>query len=283
MPERYLIVNADDFGLNHATNQAIEELFDAGRITSTTLMPCAPWAVDGILRAKANPRMNVGLHLTLTAEWRGVKWGPVSRRPVPSLLDDNGYFYARCADLLKKATAEDVVAEMDAQLDWMLKFGYKPTHMDNHMGSVYGIEGPTYLPQVFALCAKHGLPFRFPRDAGGMSLPPEAAATLPQITGLADVLGVKILSALVSFPRRITAEDTYESVKAGYIGVIRALKPGVNEIYMHPAKESDEMKATTPAWIMREWERRVLLDTDFAKAIASEGVILTTWKDAPFQ
>lgn len=284
MTERYLIINADDYGMCQSGNAAVEDLFNNGYITSTTLMTPCPWAEDALRRAEGNQKMNVGLHLTLNSEWAYYRWGPVSRAPVPSLLDDGGYLFRAVAPLLLQAKAEDVKTEIAAQLDWMISRGYRPTHLDNHMGSLYGLEGQSFLAEVFALCAPNDFSFRLPRSAESLGpIPPQVSATLAQVCAQADHLGVGILDSLLDFGRPLTPRDTYETVKERYLGIIRGIGPGINELYAHPALESEELKAACPAWQMRVWEHKLLRDDDVGKTIDSEGIKLTTWKEAPFK
>ena len=283
MTERYLIINADDYGMCHAANEAVEDLFNNGLITSATLMTPCPWAEDALRRAERNERMHVGLHLTLNAEYQTYRWGPVSRKPVPSLLDEWGYLFQSVPPLLAEAEPEDIRTEIAAQLDWMLARGYRPTHMDNHMGSLYGLMGPGFLPDVFALCAKHGLPFRMPRSPVTFGrLPPDIQAILARACAEADRLGVGILDSLLDFGRPLTPSDTYETVKARYIEVIRGIGPGINELFLHPALDTAELRAICPAWQMRVWEHRVMLDDEVGRVIEKEGIKLTTWTEAPF-
>ena len=283
MTERYLIINADDYGMCQSANEAVEDLFNNGYITSTTLMTPCPWAEDGLRRAEENKKMNVGLHLTFNSEWQYYRWGPVSRKPVPSLLDDGGYLFRAMAPLLLQATAEDVRTELAAQLDWMMSRGYRPTHLDNHMGSLYGLEGQSFLAEVFALCAPHGFAFRLPRSAETFGrVPPQIEETLSMVAHQADSLGIGILDNLLDFGRPLTADDTYDTVKAHYLDIIRGIRVGINELYVHPALESNELKGACPAWQMRVWEHRLMRDDDVGKTIDSEGIELTTWKEAPF-
>lgn len=52
MNERYLIINADDFGLCENMNQAICELFRLGAITSSSILSPAPMAMNACQYAK---------------------------------------------------------------------------------------------------------------------------------------------------------------------------------------------------------------------------------------
>ena len=283
--ERYLIINADDYGVCLSANQAVEHLFNEGFITSTTLMTPCPWAEEALNRAKNNQKMRVGLHLTFNAEWHLYKWGPVCRtKPVGSLLDEDGYFYSRVAPLLQTAQPEDITSEMEAQYDFMAKRGYPPTHADNHMGSVYGLEGRSFLKEAFAFCTKHGLNFRLPRSAENFgSLPEELKSSLEGIAAEADRMGIGILDDLFSHPFALTPSDTYETVRDYYLNRIRKIRPGITEMFLHPAKETEELKAICGGWQKRVWEYRLMLDDMVIKAIEAEGIKLVGWTDAPFR
>ncbi len=281
---RYLILNADDYGMSQSTNEAVEDLFENGFITSTTLMTPCPWAEDGVARAKRNKKMRVGLHTTLTSEWTGYRWGPVSREAVPSLLDAAGYMPRTVKELLKKSNPQDVQTELSAQMRFMMERDLPPTHLDNHMGSVYGLEGPNYLEIIFTLCAPRRLGFRMPRSAEGFGIvPPELAAQVGMLNNMANSLGIGLLERLLEFGRPVTPSDTYETVLAQYIkAATEGCVPGVNEMFMHPALETPELKAIYPGWQMRVWEHRVLKDQAFKDALDAAGIVLTTWVDAPF-
>ena len=88
---RYLMINADDFGMCHAMNAATIGLLEDNLITSATLMPPCPWFVEAVTYAASHPEKCIGVHLTLTSEWELMRWGPVARTPLPSLIN-NGYF-----------------------------------------------------------------------------------------------------------------------------------------------------------------------------------------------
>lgn len=283
--ERYLIINADDYGSCLSSNQAVEHLFNEGFITSATLMTPCPWAEEALHRAKNNKKMRVGLHLTLNSEWEFYKWGPVCKaKLVTSLLDEDGYFYRDVPSLLKVAKADEVSAELEAQLNFMLKRDYRPTHIDNHMGSLYGLQGQSFIKEVFALCAQHGFNFRLPRSPETHGpIPDELKSSLSQIIDMADRLGIGILDNLSSHPYALTNNDTYETVRDYYLNLIRNSRPGITEIYLHPAKETEELKAICPDWQKRVWEYRLMLDDMVIKTIESEGIKLVGWTDAPFK
>lgn len=283
MSNRFLILNADDYGMCYAANEAVEHIFREGTLSTTTLMTCCPWAEDAVRRAKENPAMRVGLHITLTSEWRDYRWGPVSAAPVDSLRDAGGYFPRTVETLLAQAKAEDVAREMDAQLAYMLSRGLRPTHIDNHMGSVYGLNGPSFMPQVLALCAREKWAFRLPRSTEAFgSVPETVGAQLAQLVSAADSMGIGTIDQLTSHHLPVQTSDGYAAVRDEYMRLIRECRPGITEIYLHPAKDTEELRAICPDWQKRVWEYQFLMDPCLPALLEEEGIALTNWVDAPF-
>ena len=134
--ERYLIINADDFGMCRAANFGVFDLLKSGGITSSTIMAPCGWAPEAVKFAKEHPEFAIGVHLTTTSEWDNYRWGPVSSTPNASLRDKDGYFYHECDDFEKHADLEEVKAEMIAQIEKLKALGLNPSHIDNHMGSL---------------------------------------------------------------------------------------------------------------------------------------------------
>ena len=76
---KYLIINADDFGLCHSANEACMELFESGNLLSSTIMAPCPGADEAIEFAKKHPQYAIGVHLTHTNEWKDrFPWGPLT-------------------------------------------------------------------------------------------------------------------------------------------------------------------------------------------------------------
>lgn len=132
---RLLIINADDFGMCHAVNEAIFKTFKEGVVTSTSLMVPCPWALHAMHLLKENPDIPFAVHLTLVAEAPHYRWGSVSsKESVPSLLTDTGYFYdlEGINKLLEVADLNEIEREFRAQIEVVLAAGLSPTHLDWH-------------------------------------------------------------------------------------------------------------------------------------------------------
>ena len=88
---KLLIIHADDLGVAHSENRASFDAFSKGMVNSASIMVPCPWFMEVVNWALANPKADLGLHLTLTAEWKHLKWGPVAGAgAVPGLVDEQG-------------------------------------------------------------------------------------------------------------------------------------------------------------------------------------------------
>jgi chitin disaccharide deacetylase len=113
--KRYLIVNADDFGLSEGVNRGIIRAHEQGIVTSASLMVRWPAAAEAARYALQHPRLSVGLHLDLS-EWvyRDYQWTPLYEVVPP---DD----------------PVAVEAEVTRQLEAFRRLlGREPTHLDSH-------------------------------------------------------------------------------------------------------------------------------------------------------
>ena len=112
---RFLIVNADDFGLSEGVNRGIIEAHEHGIVTSASLMVLKPSASSAAAYSREHPQLDLGLHLDL-GEWAfdGEAWVPVYQ-VVP--LDDHA------------VVAQDLERQLN---DFRRLVGRDPTHLDSH-------------------------------------------------------------------------------------------------------------------------------------------------------
>ena len=96
--DKYLIINADDFGMCRAANLAVMDLLKSGSITSSTIMAPCPWAYEACQFAKKNPQFAIGVHLTFTSEWATYRWSPVGTSNTDSLRDELGFMHPESID-----------------------------------------------------------------------------------------------------------------------------------------------------------------------------------------
>lgn len=149
---RNVIINADDFGLSFGISKAINELFDIGAITSTSLMTAAPSAIK-IMRENGVKNLlgYAGVHLQLTSG------KPISNASdVSSLIDNKGKF----SDPRKRSDYKlsEVYFEWKNQIEIAIELlNGLPTHLDSHHG-VHRVEG---IFDVYTrLASEYNLPMR---------------------------------------------------------------------------------------------------------------------------
>jgi predicted glycoside hydrolase/deacetylase ChbG (UPF0249 family) len=273
-------MNCDDFGQSHAANKAIMHLLEEGKVSSATIMPPAPAFEEAAAWVRRKRIVNIGLHLTLTSEFAGFRWKSLTGQS--SLHDESGYMHMTVLDFEKRADPRSVKSEIRAQFQAAKHAGLHLTHVDNHMGSLYGIAtGRSYLPFVLWQCSKRGLPFRLFRyiykDKFLASIA-NAKEALEKVVVLADTLGVGIPDYLLSHPYHIEEGETYISFKQSLIEKVYDLPEGVSETYIHPGMEDEAMQRLIPSWEKRVWEYKLMLDEDFTYALRDARVTLIDYR-----
>ncbi|MGN7359736.1 polysaccharide deacetylase family protein [Paenibacillus sp. SAF-054] len=276
-----LIINCDDFGQSPALNRAIMALLEEKKVSSATIMTVAPGFEEAAAWTARRKQPNVGLHLTMTSEFEALRWRSLTGDP--SLHDESGYQYRTVREFEQGANTKAAAKEIDAQYERARKAGITISHVDNHMGSLYGMEtGRSLLPQTLWRVSRWKLPMRFFRhiykedpllgSLSGIERP------VARVVALADALGVPIPDYLLSHPFGIEEGETYDSFKKSMIAKLYHLPDGVCETYIHPGVEDDWMLANIPNYAKRVWEYQLPFDDDFDYALRDAEVELTDYR-----
>jgi len=288
---RVLILHVDDAGMSYASNAGAEKALTKGASTSVSVMMPCPWVPGFVEFLKSHPQIDAGLHLTLTSEWDEYRWGPLSgRQAVPGLTDGAGYLWSSVEDVVKHASQDEVEKEMTAQLEKARSMGFEPTHLDTHMGTVYG--SPGFLMAYIHLGIKNHIPVMLP---GGADVLIEAQmhfpeATILQMRKLGELLwnaGLPVLDDLHNtsydwvIPADIASDDQklddYKTAK--YIDALKTLKPGLTMMIMHCTDPGSSFKYISDSGPTRKGDLLAMLNPAFKKALADQGIILTTWRE----
>ncbi|MGH7650524.1 MAG: ChbG/HpnK family deacetylase [Gemmatimonadaceae bacterium] len=152
-----VLIRLDDIGMNHSVNLALEEVAKTGMPVSATVMFVCPWYQEAVEILKKYPQITVGVHLALTSEWRGYRWGPVlGKGGVPSLVDSVGYFPPSTrAFLAGNYDLGEVERELSAQIERAMHSGLKITFVDAHMGMAWAT--PQLREVLERVAKKYGL------------------------------------------------------------------------------------------------------------------------------
>jgi len=274
---KVLLMHCDDAGMCDEANIAVKNYFTTGNIKSAAVMVPCPAAEAIISWAKTQESPDLGVHLTLTSEWKTWRWGPVADTlKVPGLIDPEGKMWHDVPDVLMHATAEEVETEVRAQIDKVLGMGFKPTHIDTHMGTLYG--SVDYLKVFLKIAEEYNLP------ANAIDLSDPAIAEnfrkegYPITVEVVDLLNEYPLPKLDNFSS-VPNGKTYEEKRDNFFALVSSLKPGLTEIIFHPSVETDNLKTITGSWQQRVWEAELFSDPVVKKYFEDNGIILTTWRE----
>lgn len=155
--QKTLLIRCDDIGMSHAVNMAAKELIDSGIPFSASVMFACPWYQESVDILKQHPEISVGIHLTLNAEWKNYRWGPVTgKNAVPSLVDSTGYFTpSRALFEANKPKLKEIEKELRAQVERAMKSGLKISYLDHHMSTA--VDRPEYRKIVEKLAREYHL------------------------------------------------------------------------------------------------------------------------------
>jgi predicted glycoside hydrolase/deacetylase ChbG (UPF0249 family) len=154
--EGRIVLHQDDVGMCHGANIAFGELSNLGSITSGSVMVPCPWFREAAEMAAANKKLDLGVHLTLTAEKEFYRWRPLTSASKSSgLVDDDGYMWRDVSSVRRNASIEAVALELRAQIDFALASGFDVTHLDAHMGV-------TLAPEFCEIYISLGVEYKLP-------------------------------------------------------------------------------------------------------------------------
>jgi predicted glycoside hydrolase/deacetylase ChbG (UPF0249 family) len=258
---RLLVIHADDFGMSHSVNRAIEEALEKRWVTSASILVPCPWFPEAARWAKAHPDADLGIHLALNSEWTTLRWGPVSAQPKgSSLLDADGYLPLTTDYVASHAKTSDVETETRAQVDKAKGAGVNLTHLDTHMGAI------VTTPDLFKAYLGLGQAYKLP-----LLLDSRAEAIAP---------GSVLLNQLLQMNRGTQKSEWLDA----YRKMLAPLPPGSYQLIVHLAYNDDEMQGATfdhPDW-GAEWRQSdfdLVRSAEFQKFLKDQGFILVAWKD----
>jgi hypothetical protein len=250
----------DDLGASHGANRAFLELAARGLVTCGSVMVPGAWFRE-LADACAGGDHDIGVHLTLTSEWRACRWAPVSTVSAASgLIDDDGYFWGDVASLCLHVVPEAAEAEMRAQIERAVAAGLRPTHVDAHMAAAML---PGLLEIQVRLAREYGL---FPVLPRSITWAPDADAYARVLAEL-DAAGLPV----VDHCRGTLAVDP-AILDARWREVLDALPPGVTHLALHATAPGDFAAAAPDHAVWRTAEYEFLRRGGLASLCAERGI-----------
>jgi predicted glycoside hydrolase/deacetylase ChbG (UPF0249 family) len=263
---RLLIVNADDFGMCHAVNEAILDTLKVGIVRSTSLMVPCPWMLHATHFLADNPEIPFGIHLTAISDWADYRWGPVTaREKVPSLLDKGlpgqaRYFYdfEHMPEFMAQVRLDQLETEFRAQIEVVLAVGLQPTHLDWH--SLRIGDRADIFDVMLRLAREYGLALRV---AGRSWIEKLQSRGFP--TNDYDFLDSYSLNPV--------------NKSARYAELLRELPIGLSEWAVHPGLDSSELLAIEPGGNhIRQTDFDFLTSQQAKDIVQQEGIILLDYR-----
>lgn len=282
---KYLIVNADDYGMCKAANAAVAELFEGGFLKSSTIMMPCPAAEEAVKFSNDHPEYAIGIHLTMTSEWGKYRWKPLTNGK--TLIDEEGYMWHESDQVEKNASYADLEAEIRAQIDLAHSMGMKPSHVDNHMGSLYGHYTGRFGLSKLALrvCGDYGYAYRLYTAADKRICPKGTPYFLyAAVPLLSKHWGKKynvVIPDYLLFPDwNNEMRESYEKYRETILKIWTDIpEKGVTETFIHPSVETDELKGITARWQDRVWEYQLMKDPYTHKYLKDHDVELISYRE----
>ncbi|SOD97377.1 polysaccharide deacetylase family protein [Spirosoma fluviale] len=288
--KKVVIFHVDDAGMSYESNVGTINAMDKGIASSTSvMMPCG-WVPHFFEYVKKHPTADVGVHLTLTSEWNGYRWCPlVGREKAPGLYDEQGAFWHSVEQVVQHASADEVEAEIRAQLARYRAFGVQPTHMDSHMGTLFE---PKFITRYAKVAIEEKIPVLFP--AGHATLIFKANNVPAPMQQLAQQVGKQLWDAGLPVMDDLDGTSYGWTLPAGtpvtdatiqkyktqkFIELLKSTKPGLTYIIMHCTAPSPTFDQISGSGQSRNGDMLAMMDPTLKAFVDKEGIIITTWRE----
>lgn len=260
-PPRRLIVNADDFGKSAAINASVVECHREGILTTASLMVGEAACAEAVELARANPRLGVGLHLTLCC---GRSVSPA--REIPALVNPDGRFpddpvRAGCRYFLDSTARRQLRLEIERQFERFAATGLAFDHVNGHL---HFHLHPAVWPIVLDCCRRWQVQaVRLTREPWELDFLRESGRWAYRASHalVFGALAAAVRPGLAAGPFR-HADQVFGLLQTGRVDedylmrLLPELPPGVSEIYSHPSMDEfiEEHRALRSGKV-RRWIR----------------------------
>ncbi len=264
--ERAIVVHVDDMGMCAAANEGALRALAGSATCGSIMVPCP--AFEQIARiAHERPELDLGVHLTLNAEYESYRWGPVCD-DVSGLVSPDGGMWRTTVETVENASAEQVERELRGQIDRALEAGIDVTHLDSHMGTVFDIK---FIEVYLRLARDYCLPCFIPRvrrellEARGLL---EGLERYVELLEAAESDGLPIFDHFDSNSLQFEPGSGAEHNRSR----VRGFGPGLCYLITHCAAGGAELEAITQDWRQRDEEHRLYSDGSMARVFAQPDV-----------
>ena len=288
--KKVVILHVDDAGMSYESNVGTMNALDRGIANSTSVMMPCNWVPQFFTYLKQHPNVDAGVHLTLTSEWDTYRWSPlVGCGNAPGLCDEQGAFWHSVAQVVQHASADEVEAEIRAQLARYRAFGFQPTHLDSHMGTLFQ---PKFLSRYVKVAIDEKIPILFPGGHASLivkanNVPPAQQQLIAQVGKQLWDAGLPVLDDLdgTSYgwnlpPNTAPTDENLRPYKTQkFRELLTSARPGLTYIIMHCTDPTPTFDQITTSGSTRKGDMLAMMDPALKEFINKEGIIVTTWRE----
>lgn len=254
-----LIVNVDDVGLSQDIADGAIQLWEAGAISSVSVMAFGS-DVDHAAKLLIENNIPTGVHLALN-HGRGV----LPADEAPSLHTPNGDFWNSAEETLARLVISEAKREFEAQIEKLLRIGIAVRHLDSHMGLAF--ISPELLMLYQELAQKYHLAVALPEDpyfdSVRKQLAKDSLAASTSLSGIYELSGC--------------ADETLTNRATHYRSLLCSLKPGLNYIFSHPAPPTATIKAEFGDHAIRNHDFALFMSSEWKEMIAEAKITLVSF------
>lgn len=266
--DRVVVVHADDVGMCEATVGAYFDLAADGLTSAGSVMvPCPsfPEVAAGVRDRDGDAGIDLGVHLTLTSEWDGYRWGPIATHDQRSgLLDDDGCFH-RSPQRWTTVDPDAARLEMGAQVDRASAAGIDVTHVDCHMFAMLHAD---LIEHYIEVGLARGLPVLLTRQPQWVDALSEAA-----LDGWEEQ-GLPVFDHLREMPHDQPTAQWPDITTS----LFDALPAGLTYLVTHPAADTPELRAVAGDWGQRVADYRTFASAEVREHVRRTGVHVIGWR-----
>lgn len=261
-----VVVHVDDVGMSSAANRGALRALDGAATCGSIMVPCPGFSEIAEI-ARDRPDLDLGVHLTLNAEYETYRWPPVAR-DVPGLVSPDGGMWRTTAETVQHASKDEVERELRAQVEKALAAGVDVTHLDSHMGTVFDLK---FVEVYVALAREYTLPIFLPRvdrkalEERGLA---DALASYLDLIDAVEEEGFPVFDHFcadsLSFPPGTGVEHNQTRLEK--------FERGLGYLITHCAEGGDELEGITHDWRQRDEEHLIYSDGTMAAAFEASGL-----------
>ena len=266
--DKLLIIHADDIGLSNSVNKASFKALKNGYVSSGSIMMPCDYISDVGQFAIENPSIDLGLHLTVTSEWRDYKWnGVLQPNKTPSLINKKGELFKNKKKFVLNADPLELKSELQAQVDLSKSIGIKPTHIDSHEGALF------YDENLFKIYLEIGEENKLP-----VFVPKMVAVHFDK--NFPKPKNVVVIENFYMAKKGLE----YDKWETFYLDILNNLNPGLSQLIVHLGYDDDEMKSISvdhpdfgSKW--RNLDYNIVSSDNFQEALKRNNIQLVSWKE----